>query len=142
MQRKYLILILAIIIISVVVPLVLVIPSVLPQSYTSEITLEIPSDDWNHVGVTLDQGERWIVDFTSNGTVTASLMTWDQFMYFYAYGSVGGCLQSISNTSGHFEFTQSLQQSGEARNVVVVFQTSSAPLKIVVTTTEYRIGLL
>nr|MDO8113552.1 hypothetical protein [Candidatus Sigynarchaeota archaeon] len=105
--------------------------------YHNTLPLTINGGDWDQAGATLYQDDRWVVDFTSTTSVQAYLMTWDQFNYFYNYGSVSGYLDTEQGTSGHFDFTQPSVCSGSSCNVVIVFRASSYA-EVTVDSTEYH----
>ena len=123
--------------VGVILVVVLLVPSSGPgyQPTPQIMSLTVNGGSWDHIGATLYQGDSWAVDFTCQNNVKAYLMTWDQFNYFYNYGSIGGFISYKQGTSGHFDFTQSSTCSNDACNTVVVFM-ATVTTTISITTTE------
>jgi len=83
-------------------------------------------DYWDQIGASLyNDGETYRADFEATNNVHAYVMTWVQFNYFYAYGSVGGYEYHMYGSSGWMSYEMSGSCSNEGCNVVFVFVASS-----------------
>jgi len=100
--------------------------------YDTNFSRPISAGNWDYLGVTLEDGEGWVVDYTSTTSVNAYLLTEAQFQYFYNYGTVPTYLSYKSGMSGHFDYTAT--SSG---NYMVLFRAGSSTT-VSGTTTEYH----